>query len=103
MVDKTQLKRFRAIGHHLNPVVTVAGNGLSEAVLNEINRALSDHELIKVRIHADDRDDRKTTIDALIEATAAELIQKVGNVALIYKPAAKPRANLSNLTRTDLL
>lgn len=103
MVDKTQQKRFRAIGHQLKPIVTIAGNGFSESVVNELNRALNDHELIKVKIHADDRDDRKESVDALLKVTSAELIQRIGNVALIYKPAAKPQPGLSNILRSGVL
>ena len=48
-------KQYRSLGHNLNPVVTVAGNGLSDAVLEELNRALDDHELIKVKLMIVDR------------------------------------------------
>jgi RNA-binding protein len=103
MVDKTQQKRFRAIGHKLNPIVTIGGNGFSESVVNELIRALDDHELIKVKIHAEDREDRAKTVAELTKVTGAELIQKVGNVALIYKPAAKPQPGLSNILRSGIL
>ena len=43
-------KQYRTIGHNLNPIVTIAGNGLSEPVLAELDRALDDHELIKVKL-----------------------------------------------------
>lgn len=103
MVDKTQQKRFRAIGHQLSPIVTIGGNGFSETVLAELKRALEDHELIKVKIHAEDREDRNECIKSLVELTESELIQRIGNVALIYRPAAKPRANLSNILRSGVL
>jgi RNA-binding protein len=103
MVDKTQQKRFRAIGHQLNPIVTIGGNGFSENVMAELQRALEDHELIKVKIHAEDREDRAETINALIELTKSELIQSIGNVALIYRAAAKPQAGLSNILRSGIL
>jgi len=103
MVDKTQQKRFRAIGHKLNPVVTIGGNGFSDSVVAELKRALNDHELIKVKIHAEDRNDRSETVAELVRLTEAELIQRTGNVALIYKAAARPRTGLSNILRTDNL
>ena len=103
MVDKTQQKLFRAIGHQLNPIVTIGGNGFSENVMAELQRALEDHELIKVKIHAEDREDRAETINALIELTKSELIQSIGNVALIYRAAAKPQAGLSNILRSGIL
>ena len=54
-ISAEQKKAMRSIGHNLNPVVTIAGNGLSENVLEELNRALDDHELIKVK-------DRKSVV-----------------------------------------
>lgn len=103
MVDKTQQKRFRAIGHKLNPIVTIGGNGFSETVVTELQRALEDHELIKVKIHAEDREDRTKTVAELVKLTNAELIQRTGNVALIYRAAAKPRPGLSNILRSGIL
>ena len=93
-----KVKQFRSIGHHLNPVVIVA-NGISENVLKEIERALSDHELIKIRVNAGDRDAKKQIIANLCESTQAELIQAIGHMAILYKPAEKPNPALSNLTR----
>ena len=51
-------KRLRQIGHALNPVVMIGGQGLTENVIEETNRALNDHELIKVKIAGEDREDR---------------------------------------------
>ena len=53
------IKQLRAIGHKLKPIVTVAGNGLSEGVLAELNRALTDHELIKIKLAVGSRETRK--------------------------------------------
>ena len=52
MCKKTNqdIKQLRAIGHKLKPVVTIAGNGLSEGVITELDRALQDHELIKIKL-----------------------------------------------------
>ncbi len=103
MISKAELKRFKAIGHSLKPVVTIAGNGTSDAVLGELNRALKDHELIKIRINAEDRRDRADAIDRIRIYSEAQVIQRIGNVALLYKRASKPDPRLSNLLRTDIL
>ena len=103
MVDKTQQKRFRAIGHQLNPIVTIGGNGFSESVMAELQRALEDHELIKVKIHAEDREDKAETIATLVKLTNSELIQSIGHVALIYRAAKKPQAGLSNILRSGII
>ena len=92
-------KRLRQIGHALNPVVMIGGQGLTENVIEEINRALNDHELIKVKIAGEDRDVRQAVIEAIVESTTAEAVQKIGKIVLLYKKAAKQNQHLSNLVR----
>jgi|TARA_R100000005_G_scaffold71620_1_gene39146 RNA-binding protein len=92
-------KQLRAIGHKLKPVVTVAGNGLSDTVLQEVLRALGDHELIKVKIAVGDRDTRSAVTEALCTQTGATLVQSIGNVVLLLKRAKQPDPRLSNLMR----
>lgn len=96
----TQLKkRFRTIGHKLKPVVTVAENGVSDNVVTEINRALEDHELIKIKLVVMDREDKSVLTDEIIESTQAELVHTIGNVVLIYRAAEKQKEKLSNIVR----
>ena len=99
-LDKNTQKHFRGIGHHLDPVVIVA-NGLTENVLGEINRALTDHELIKLRIVTEDRESRKLLIGEICESQKAELVQVIGKVALIYRKASEQKPHLSNILRKD--
>ncbi|MGE8683787.1 MAG: ribosome assembly RNA-binding protein YhbY [Acinetobacter sp.] len=92
-------KRLRQIGHTLNPVVMVGDKGLSESVIEELNRALNDHELIKVKVVAEDREARAALIADIVAASESEIVQTIGKIALIYKKAAKQNAKLSNLVR----
>ena len=92
-------KRLRSIGHRLKPVVTVAQKGLTESVCNEINRALDDHELIKVSVKCADREERRQLIDTICQQCPAELVQTIGHIALLYRPAKSPDPRLSNLLR----
>lgn len=92
-------KRLRQIGHTLNPVVMVGDKGLSESVIEELNRALNDHELIKVKVVAEDREARAVLIADIVAASESEIVQTIGKIALIYKKAAKQNAKLSNLVR----
>ena len=92
-------KQLRAIGHKLKPVVTVAGNGVTDSVLQEVRRALDDHELIKVKIAVGDRESRSAATEAICSATGATLIQSVGNIVLLLKRAKQPDPRLSNLMR----
>jgi RNA-binding protein len=94
-----QKKQLRAIGHRLNPIVTVAGKGLSENIQLEVDRALEDHELIKVKFAVADRDSKRQLIAQLCEIVEAQLIQQIGNIALLYRPARTPNPKLSNLPR----
>lgn len=102
MIDQTEKKRFRAIAHHLKPIVFIAGNGLSDGVIREINRALDDHELIKIRVAAGDRQERREMIAAACAAADAEVVQTIGSIAVIYRPAEHPDPALSNVLRNNL-
>jgi RNA-binding protein len=93
------VKQLRAIGHKLKPVVTVAGKGLTETVLAELDRALNDHELIKVKLAAGSREARNAMAAQLCEQTGATLVQSIGNVVLLLRPSAKPDPKLSNLIK----
>jgi len=99
--NSKELRQLRALAHALRPVVTVAGNGLSDSVLQEVDRALSDHELIKVKITVGDRIHRETIIGALCERSGALLVQRIGNIATLIRrnPAADPKK--SNLKRAQ--
>jgi len=92
-------KRYRSIGHNLKPIVTVAGKGLTENVLAELERALEDHELIKIKIVADDRDARRALIADICQSTKATNVQEIGKIALLYRAAKKPNPKLSNLQK----
>lgn len=91
------LKEMRAIAHHLNPTVTL-GAEPSESALAELDRALGDHELIKVRVNIADREVRARTIDDVATAAGAQEVQRIGKVVVLYRanPDAKP--GLSNVT-----
>lgn len=94
-----QKKRLRNVAHTLNPIVTVGGNGLSENVQLEVDRALEDHELIKVKFAVGDRDLKRQLIKELVEIVEAQLIQEIGNIAVLFRPSDEPNPKLSNLMR----
>jgi RNA-binding protein len=94
-------KRFRQIGHQLNPVVLLGNQGLSETVLAEIDRALEDHELIKVRIGGEDREARREAIEVMVATTKSQAVQIIGKIVLLYRAAKKPNAKLSNILRAN--
>lgn len=98
-LDQTRKKQLRAIGHQLNPVVMISERGITEGVNQELERALEDHELIKVKLALADPGERRELAATLCAQHGAELIQAVGKVILIYRAAQKPNPRLSNLLR----
>ncbi len=101
MSNKAQLdnRQMRAIGHKLKPVVTIAGNGLSEGVMTELERALTDHELIKIKLAVGSREARSAVTEEVCQRTGAELVQSIGNVILVLRRSSDPDPKLSNLIR----
>ena len=95
-----ELRQLRAQAHSLKPVVTIAGKGLAPSVLEELDRALNDHELIKVKVAVGDRELREAVIGELCAKSNAYLVQRVGNIATVLRanPQADPRK--SNLHRS---
>ncbi len=94
-----KIKEYRRIGHKLKPVVIVGDAGLSEGVQQEIIRALNDHELIKIKVHSADREQKKLAISTICETHGCVLVQSIGSVALVFKEAAGERPALSNISR----
>ena len=84
-LTQPQRRYLRRLGHDLKPVVRTGSAGLSQAVLDELERALDDHELVKVKLVAEDRDERARFIDAIRDHSGAELVQTIGHVALFYR------------------
>ncbi|MDY0206830.1 MAG: ribosome assembly RNA-binding protein YhbY [Pseudomonas sp.] len=101
-LTQEQKKQFKSIGHHLKPIVTIADNGLTESVLAELDRALNDHELIKIQLRLAERDDRKAIVDELCQKSSSLLVQSIGKVALIYRKNPQPNKNLSNILRYNM-
>ena len=95
----TDKKHLRRLGNNLKPVVTIATKGLTDTVNAEIDRALNDHELIKVKVAVGDRTAKKSVSEDICDNHGAELIQSIGHMLLIFRAAKKPNPKLSNLLR----
>jgi RNA-binding protein len=92
-------RQYKSIGHHLNPIVIISENGLTEGVLQELERAINDHELIKIKIAINDRDDRAEIINETCSALQAEKVQTIGKMLILFRKNPKPNPKLSNLIR----
>ena len=84
-LSESQKKFLRGMGHPLKPILSIGNAGLSDAVVKEFDSSIAHHELIKVRVRAGDRESRDAMISALCTETGAELVTRIGNVALIYR------------------
>ena len=93
------IKQLRAIGHKLKPVVTIAGKGLTEGVINELDRALTDHELIKVKLAVGSREARADIARQISAQSGAEIVQSIGNVIVLLRRSPTPDPRLSNLIK----
>jgi RNA-binding protein len=88
-LSETQLRFLRGAAHPLKPVIQIGGNGLTEAVAKETERALHDHELIKVRVRASDRATRDAIFEELSQRTESALVQRIGHVGVLYRRRAE--------------
>ena len=97
-LSEAQKKYLRGLGHQLKPVIMIAESGLSETVLAEFENAISHHELIKVSVRVGDRDTRSKIITSLCNDDSTGLVQRIGNMALLYRenPEKKKRIRLPN-------
>ena len=98
-ISKQHRKRLRTIGHQLKPIVTVAQKGLTSNVVDELQRALTDHELIKVKVVVGDRDANAMAVQEIERLLPATCIQKIGHIALLYRASKTPDPKLSNILR----
>ena len=86
LLEKAARKALAAQAHPLNPVVLLGAAGLTPAVLQEIDRALTAHELIKVRLAGMDRDARQAASEQISDSTSSAAVQLIGNVLVLYRP-----------------
>ena len=92
-------KSLRGVAHHLDPIIAVSERGISDGIVEETERALSDHELIKVKVFSADRSSRGEVASALAEATSSIVLQQIGKVAVLYRHNPKANPKLSNIAR----
>ena len=94
-----QRQDLKGLAHHLNPVVMLGGNGLTEGVLAEIDHALNHHELIKVKIAGADRETKQLIIQAILRETKATEVQTIGHVLVLFRPSEEKKISLPKATK----
>ena len=88
-LTRQRIKELRAAAHDLAPVVMIGQSGLSEGVLRAIDDGLEAHELIKIRLQGDDRDQRKAWIEEILAQSGAAKVLAIGKVLSIYRKKKK--------------
>jgi len=81
-----QRRHLRALGHKLTVVVQVGKDGLDDGLVAAVDRALTDHELVKVKVGEGAGLDRHEAAEELARRTGSELAQVLGNIVLLYRP-----------------
>ena len=84
-LNTKQIKQLKSLGHQLSPIVTVGQHGMKESINTELAIALDFHQLVKIKVGLGDREQRNELIDTLTAHHGAALIQRIGNIALLYK------------------
>jgi len=84
--DNATRRRLKKQAHHLKPIVQTGADGLTQAVAAEIDRALHDHELVKIRLVADSSAQRRDQIDSLCQSLQATCVQQIGHTATLFRP-----------------
>lgn len=86
-LTETQRRHLRGLAHRLKPLARVGGAGVTPAFLEEFERVLCHHELVKVRLApTGDRGDRAAMLDSILARTGALLVTRIGHVAVLYRP-----------------
>ena len=85
-LTNNQKKHLRSLAHDLRPIVMIGQQGLSDAVLAELESTMNKHELLKIKVRAIDRDKKQQIVDKILNFSKAELVQVIGGVLIIYRP-----------------
>ncbi|WP_416305234.1 ribosome assembly RNA-binding protein YhbY [Neptunicella sp. SCSIO 80796] len=93
-LSNKQKQYLKGLAHSLKPVVQLGGNGLTEGVLAEIDSALSHHELIKVKVPTDDRQEKSLIMDAIVRETDAVKLQVIGHTLIIYRQSDEKKISV---------
>lgn len=93
-LNNKQKQHLKTLAHPLKPVVMLGNNGLTEGVLAEIEQAIEHHELIKIKLGAEERETKKLIADAIVRETGAINVQIIGSILVLYRPAKERKITL---------
>ena len=91
VLTNAQNRFLRGQAHDLKPLLQTGGKGVTPAFLAELDEVLERHELVKVKVAAEDREARDAMVGDIVGRTGAALVQRIGHVAILYRPAREKR------------
>ena len=94
-ISTAERRALKAEAHSLNPVVTIADNGLSDTVLKEISHSLNRHGLIKIRVVNDEREVREAYLAEICNTLNAAAIQHIGKLLVVWRPKVEVKVDKS--------
>lgn len=90
-LTNAQIRFLRGQAHGLKAMLQVGGKGVTPSLVMEVGQALEDHELIKVKVAAEDREARAGLIDQLAAEAGAAIVQRIGHTVVLYRPSRDKR------------
>jgi RNA-binding protein len=96
-LNNKQIQYLKGLAHSLKPVVLLGNNGLTEAVVAEVDFALNHHELIKIKIPTDDRENKALIVDAICRETNATKVQVIGKTLVIYRQTEEKKIRIPKI------
>lgn len=92
-----QKNYLRGVAHNLNPIVTIGGKGLTQAVMNEVELALNQHELLKIKLPSNSKAEKVALLAQITGQSNSEPVQIIGRVAVVYRPNKEPKIVLPSI------
>lgn len=84
-LSTNQKKYLRGIAHHINPMIIIGSNGVTDSLMAELESTLEHHELLKIKMAIGDREDRQKIVHYILEETGALLVQSIGKTCVIFR------------------
>lgn len=92
-----QKNYLRGIAHNKNPIVTIGGKGLTDAVMNEVELALDQHELLKIKLPTNSKAEKVALLAQITSQSNSEPVQLIGRVAVIFRATDEQKITLPSI------
>lgn len=92
-----QKNYLRGVAHTMNPIVMIGGKGLTDAVMNEIELALDQHELIKIKLPSSNKSEKVSILAQITGKSNSQPVQLIGRVGVIYRACDEPKITLPTI------